>query len=335
VSTFRDHNYRQLWDFGIACAVRVGARSEHVAVHENGHLLGLADVRVKSIPFLGAGIAYINGGPLVRQADVGDAERLRAVLAALKTEYVDHRSLLLRIVALPGSVDWTAAQRAAFTACGFASNDRLPAYRTLLVDLARPLGEIRKSLAQKWRNCLNRSERNGLTIRCGSAPELFEVFCALYDEMQARKPFHVDLDPRFYACVQRHLDTQEAFQAAIAESEGRPIAGHVGSTLGDTSVYLLGATSAAALQQKAAYLLQWHAIQTAHACGCRWYDLGGIDPNGNPGVFDFKAGLGGVDVTAPGPFELLPRRLAGAVISAAEGVYRRLRTFRRRAGRLT
>jgi lipid II:glycine glycyltransferase (peptidoglycan interpeptide bridge formation enzyme) len=68
-------------------------------------------------------------------------------------------------------------------------------------------------------------------------------------------------------------------------------------------VYLLGATSPEALTVKAAYLLQWKAIEEARARGCRWYDLGGIDPAENPGVFHFKEGLGGADVTAAGPFE--------------------------------
>ena len=249
--------------------------------------------------------------------------------------YVDRRGLLLRIAALPGAVDWTTAQRAAFTASGFAANDRLPAYRTFLLDIARPLVEIRKSLAQKWRNGLNRAERNGLTIRAGTGADLFAVFQELYADLRERKEFGVDLDASFYVRVQRELTPDEKFTVTLAEYEGRPVAGHVGSLLGDTGVYLLGASNRTGLDLKASYLLQWHVLAAGQTRGCAWYDLGGIDPEGNPGVYHFKAGLGGTSVTAPGPFELPPRRSAGAVISAAEGVYRGLRTLHRCAGRLT
>ena len=51
--SFLDYNYRQMWDFGIACAKRLNATSEHVAMQENQEILGLADVRIKHIPVLG------------------------------------------------------------------------------------------------------------------------------------------------------------------------------------------------------------------------------------------------------------------------------------------
>ena len=37
-----------------------------------------------------------------------------------------------------------------------------------------------------------------------------------------------------------------------------------------------------------------------------YYDLGGIDPDGNPGVYHFKKGLGGLHATMAGPFEMHP-----------------------------
>ena len=76
------------------------------------------------------------------------------------------------------------------------------------------------------------------------------------------------------------------------------------STPGDTSVYLQGATSEEGLKAKATYALQWSAVATSRARGCRGYDLGGIDPERNPTVYHFKAGMGGVDSRSPGTFEI-------------------------------
>ena len=58
------------------------------------------------------------------------------------------------------------------------------------------------------------------------------------------------------------------------------MAGLVASAMGDSAIYLLGATSDDGLNSKGAYLLQWTLIQWLKENGIRWYDLGGIDPKG-------------------------------------------------------
>jgi hypothetical protein len=56
-----------------------------------------------------------------------------------------------------------------------------------------------------------------------------------------------------------------------------------------------------------------------------WYDLGGIDPVGNPGVAMFKHRTNGLDVTAAGPFEMAPDGVRGRVAGWAERAYLRAR----------
>ncbi len=143
---FDDYNYRQVWEFGTACAGRLGALSEHVAIRAGGGVIGLADVRIKRLPLMSAGIAYVTGGPLVRREQDSDAERLRQCLAALVDEYVHQRGLTLRILAAPGSSDWNAAQSQVFEDAGFGVAQHWPGYRTLMVDIAGPEATIRKNL---------------------------------------------------------------------------------------------------------------------------------------------------------------------------------------------
>ena len=66
---FRDHSYRQTWAYGAQLAAKRGAESEHVAVRCGGETIALADVRIKRLPVIGGGLAYISGGPLVRKLD--------------------------------------------------------------------------------------------------------------------------------------------------------------------------------------------------------------------------------------------------------------------------
>jgi Acetyltransferase (GNAT) domain len=324
-SGFLDYNYRHVWEFDTACADRVGAQSEHVALVQAGATLGLADLRIKRIPVLGTGIAYINGGPLVRRNDPHDVDRLRGCLGALVREYAQKQGLVLRVMGPVGPEAWIVSQRAAFAEAGFTLSHAANPYRTLLLDLNKPLDEIRKGLAQKWRNCLNHSERRDLVVRTGTSPDLLRTFCDLFAQFVGRKQFEVDLLPPFYLAVQEQLPERERFHIHLAQWEDRVVAGHVASFLGDTCVYLLGATSEEGLRTKAAYLLQWRVIQSAHEKGLKWYDLGGIDPEANPGVHHFKRGLGAQEITAPGPLEYPAAGWRRAAVHGSEQVYRWLR----------
>jgi lipid II:glycine glycyltransferase (peptidoglycan interpeptide bridge formation enzyme) len=311
-SRFADHNYRQSWHYGIAAARRRRAESEHVAVCRGDEVIALADVRIKRVPVLGGGLAYISGGPLVRRGETSDPELLDMALRALRDEYVQRRQLILHVAA-PLGTDSRPFERA-----GLSKTERGKTYRTLLVDLSRPADAIRKSLAQKWRNGLNGAERNGLEIRCGSSTELLAEFCELFNRFRDRKHFDLDIDPSFYLELQREDERCDRLVVSLCHHDGQLIAGHVASLLGDTSVYLFGATDDLGLKKKASYLLQWHAIQYAKAHGMRWYDLGGIDPDENPNVFHFKSGMGGIDMTAPGPFEIRPDGMRASLLLRGE-----------------
>jgi Acetyltransferase (GNAT) domain len=300
---FADHNYRQVWDFGVHAANRVGAVSEHVALTDGTRVVGIADVRVRRLPALGGGIAYVTGGPLTRSDGAFDVSRFLSAAEALRREYAERRGLVLRIAPPVGPETWNRELSEGLAAAGFGPTGASSPYRTFLLPLDRPVAEIRRGFQQKWRNCLNRSDREGLTVLAGSDVEHLSRFSALFDEFVVRKGFTVNLGAEFYERVQRDAAPSERFVVLLAEREGVTIAGHVSSVLGDTSVYLLGATSPEALNRKAAYALQWRAIELAVERGCRWYDLGGIDPEGNPGVFHFKEGMSGADVTAAGPVE--------------------------------
>jgi CelD/BcsL family acetyltransferase involved in cellulose biosynthesis len=324
---FADHNYRQTWDYGVHAARRVGGVSEHVAVQDGARVVALADVRVRKLPIVGGGIAYVTGGPLTASDGVLDVERFVAVVRALREEFAVRRGLVLRVVPPIGAAAWNRDVGEALTRDGFAPAAEGRPYRTMLVDVARPLADVRRTLHQKWRNCLNRAEREGVVVQEADDVGSLDAFRRFFDDFVARKGFDARVGADFYAAVQRDLPPTERLVVLTAKKDGAGIAWHVGSALGDTSVYLLGATAPEALTCKAAYLLQWRAIERAHAAGRRWYDLGGVDPDENPGVFHFKEGLGGIDVSAAGPLEWrvgARSRLALAV----ESRYRALRRAR-------
>ena len=82
----------------------------------------------------------------------------------------------------------------------------------------------------------------------------------------------------------------------IREYEGKVLTATIGALIGNTGIYLLGATENEGMKMKGAYLLRWCLREIMKESGCKCYDLGGIDPDDNPGVYYFELGLSGKEV---------------------------------------
>jgi GNAT superfamily N-acetyltransferase len=326
---YRDYSYQQCWAYARAMGVRHRAACEHVAIVSGAEVLGLASVRIRTAPLVRCGVAYITGGPLTRRSAVDDIDRLTRCLAALQAEYVERRGLVLRILAPLGSPEWNVAASAAFQRAGMVATDRSRSYRTMLLDLGRPLDLVRKACSKYWRRNLRRGERASFEVRIGTEPELFDPMHSLYEQLRRRKQFEAPFDVPFLSALQAGLGSREQLTVGLVEADGLPVAGLVWSALGDTCLPLLLAADESGLLSYAVYVMQWASIVDAHERGMRYYDLGGIDPEGNVGVYNFKKGLRGVDLWAPGPFEAVPSFVKTAITHGAEDLYKHVAQVRR------
>lgn len=319
---FCDLTYRQTWSYGVTAAERVGANAEFVAFGRADNPTGLACVRVKSLPLLPVGLAFVDWGPLCRDGEALDAGRFRACLQALVDEYVSRRSLLLRIKPpLVNDAD-RQVQLDALADLGFRSREG-HSNQTIIVDLRPELTTLRERLHPKWRNHLSRAERSPLQVAQVDSLD-WSGFRNLFDGMVQRKGFAVSQGPEFFCKVQERSEGFERLVLHVALDNGTITAGHLGAYCGDTAISLLGATNARARELRASYLLQWAAIGCARMRGLVRYDIGGIDPVANPDGYNFKKRMGGVEVAEIGPFERSPMTLGAMLVRGAEAV-RRLR----------
>ncbi|MCK5926235.1 MAG: peptidoglycan bridge formation glycyltransferase FemA/FemB family protein [Methylococcales bacterium] len=302
-TTFNDYNYTHYWAYGKQAAQRVNAESEHMAVLDNqANIVALFNVRLKQIPLQLGGIAYISGGAMIDQGQENLEVTLKAILPLIKEEYVDNRGFVLRISQRPKLSTRFPAESSVYQSLDFVEHGKTCA--TILVDLSTELELIRKRLHQKWRNILNKSEKQEITVVAGDDIQLFADFEDLFKDVLLRKGIEVDMDNHFFKAVQKISPAQEKFYIAIAYCEGKPISGHMSSIEGDTSVYILGATNDMGRKLGAAYLLQWHVIKESKQQGCQWYDLGGIDPEENPHVYQFKKRMGGEETQPESIFQI-------------------------------
>lgn len=292
---FDDANIYQTWAYG---EVRWGRGSlSHLVVKCGGQAVAMAQLRIVRPGNLRLGIAYLRWGPLfeIKGAAI-QQDTVKAVADALFEEYVHRRGLFLRI--LPNALQETpraiafASAFARFKNEPFSSGD---SYRTFILDLTQPLAGLRKQFDGKWRNQLNRAEKNGLMIVEGGGESEFTTLIGLFNEMWARKQFAQSSDIKEFHRIQQVLPSAQKMRVFICEQEGVPVAALLGTGMGHSGIYLFGATSDKGMQAKGSYLLQWRMIQWLKETGVRYYNLGGINPETNPGVFHFKQGMSGLD----------------------------------------
>lgn len=325
-----DSNINQAQAFAETAASRNGSRCEYRALLDDGELVAAAITRVKTVPLLRGGIAYIAAGPLTRRGQDVDGSVFASALSALADEYVTRRGLVLRILAPIASARNKEVMANAFVHAGFRETARTRTYTTMLVDLQRPLEEIRMSLRATWRNQLCHAERSGLTIDEAKGSHALEDLVGMYAEFAARKGFQVNYDASFYSSVQFTACEQERFVVRKMKHEGALVAASVHSSLGDTLLNVLSISTAESTRQRAAHLLYWIALKSAHEQGLKWYDLGGVDADANPGGYKFKAAMRGVELRAAGPYELVPPGWGGRLALAGEQAHHSLMQLKRR-----
>jgi lipid II:glycine glycyltransferase (peptidoglycan interpeptide bridge formation enzyme) len=325
---FNDANVYQTWSYG---QVRWGRKNlSQLVLRRNGEVVGMAQLRIVRPTRFNFGMAYLRWGPLCEgRGRPLDSEAVARMAGALEDEYVRKRRLFLRVLpnAFVGSPRAEVIQSAF---CRFDPEPSLPdnMYRTFLLDLAPGIEELRKRLDAKWRNHLSRGEKNNLSVIAGSGSAEYRRFCLIYNQMRMRKTFETTVDVEEFGQIQEDLAEPHRMRVLICEDRGVPVAGLVASAMGDSAIYLLGATSDDGLKSQGAYLLQWAMVRWLKEKGIRWYDLGGIDPIVNPGVYSFKRGFSGADVSKVSPVMACTSIVSSAVVRAGLAMQR---TFRGRS----
>lgn len=313
---FDDATIYQTWSYG---AIRWGqANLSHIVIKHKGDIIAAAQLRIIKIPLLKAGIAYLPWGPMWRRkGQQVNIAVFQKIISALKEEYANKQGLLLRIH--PNVLEENSeAIVSILNKAGWQKKINIKPYRTLLLDLSPSMAEIRKSLDQKWRNQLNRAEKNNLKIIEGNSDALYQIFLDLQEELHDRKKYIAGVDYNEFRDIQKDLPEQLKMIILICEYEGKALTATIGSLIGDTGIYLLGATGNEGMKMKGAYLLQWRLIEMMKENGYKWYDLGGIDPDDNPGVYHFKSGISGKEVFHIGQYEISENAVSTVAIRCIE-----------------
>jgi len=282
---------------------RGGDNLSYIIIKKNEKVVSMCMVRILKIPFIKGGVAYAFFGPLFRgKRHKINPQLLNFMLKMMYEEYVMKRKLLLRIV--PNFYSETLNNdEQIFKSSGFHPVKLQQKKQTVLLDLKFSLDELSSHLSRNWRRHLIRSQNYDLKISEGTGLEKFDIFMKIYNEMILRKKLKHPLDSSTFRCIQKELPNWQKMRIMIGSDNSGPVAGIIVSALGNTGIYIMGATNTRGLKTDCSYLLQWKMIEWLKSQGYRWYDLGGIDKKNNPGVYQFKSGLRGIEITYAKQFE--------------------------------
>ena len=284
ISNFRDATFNQTWAW---CKIMSNDIS-NLVIKRNGSIVAAAILRLKILPVIKQGIAYIGGGPMWRLKGVeDDIDIFHHIIHALKEEYVIHRGLLLRISAniYTNFTDYqkisTVFETEKFLHTGQILN-------TMFIDMHPSLDDLRAGFHKKWRASLKNAEKNNLVIYKGEDDKTFSTFRRIYEEMIHMKQYDTPVDINKYELIFKALPATLKPIIIICESEGIPAAGIVISILGDTAIPMLLASGIKGRECNAAYLVQWEVLKALKQKNVSSYDLGGCSPEKNFNTYLFK-----------------------------------------------
>ncbi len=318
-TNFADYSIYQTWPYQQVRAEMDGQEvSRTVIKGENGTVATMCQVRIKHIKPLALKIGYVQWGPLMRGKD-GAIKCSAQVLKVLYEAYIGSKVNILRLV--PNiCADEKSKVMETFTSAGFQHIRSFPPYRTLVLNIEDSKEGIRKRLRKSFRRDLKKAENSGIEICEGHDEELCEILKDLYLASLKRKGFK-GLDVPEFIEPQRMLSSTEKMNIIVAYCEGEPVSAHLASNLGDTAIVLLAASNERGLSCGSSYLTWYRGAVSALNAGMKWYDLGGIDPDNNPNVYQFKSRMGGRETFHVGAFEACSSMLARIIWRTSERLY--------------
>ena len=172
---------------------------------------------------------------------------------------------------------------------------------SLLYDPSPPEAARLAACSRNWRHNLRRAGKGGFAVAPWPQPDVDEMR-AVYAEMEGYKQLAEQHSAAGLRALYTHLGTQ-LLTVACRDDTGRLLAFRACAVLGDRAWDMLAATAVAGRRNYASYAAFWALMEECHRRGVRRYDLSGVDPQGNRGVYDFKQGTGAAPLEYLGEWE--------------------------------
>jgi len=281
----------QTWEFGEAKAL-TGPWKVSRAIFQKGCVtVGATQAMIRTVPILNKGLVWINRAPLVKNNFATQPDVYVSILREFKKYWVDKKKMYVRIAS---PLTPSGENYAVFEKAGCSRATETDGWASEIVDLFRSTEELRKGLQQKWRNCLNKSERMEVTCEVGFSDVLMDELLDDYKILLDNIGFGTNLSPVFVRTMQNLLPNSRKMLVFAGRQNGEKLGSILIATYGNTCMYLIGATNNTGRKVNTNHYLIWNAVCEMKKRGYKWFDLGGVHPDNTPsGILHFKRGLRG------------------------------------------
>lgn len=284
---------QQAWAYGEALRT-LGVRIQRAAIVDaQGEIAGIAQVMVRR--FLGyVSLASCTRGPVWR--DGVTPEQRGAAYRAIKRSLPAH-PLRVTLFDPDQPLDDAVARETA------GLWKVMTGYSTVMLDLQRPLADLRAGLEGKWRNRLARAQADGtFTARIEpNLPECRRLLEREAEQRQSRK--FMGLPTGFVpAYIEASASREASFAVSWALERKETVAAMLFLIHGSVATYHMGWANDAGRKGNAHNLLLWRGIEYLQKQGVQRLDLGGVNTRDLPGISRFKLGTGGHVTTLAGTY---------------------------------
>lgn len=293
--------FLQSWSWG-EFQKQYGRRVWRVGIFDSDQISGAAQI-IEHYLGLGLGYLYCPRGPLYHVIASPDTKLVNFI----QEKIANYGTIFLRVepsnnIQYPISPPKADPPWADNIQC-FHVPSVQPAH-TLMLDLSLSEDELLVAMHPKTRYNIHLAERKGLETRIANR-ELRTEFDAFWNLMrETAKRDRIKLHPKKYYQIMSQIlgRGQSAIKYLIFNIQYLNIllAGGIFIGFGDTFTYVHGASSSQHREMMAPHLLHWQAIKFAKKAGYRYYDFGGVNPNGKndfnyrpnwEGITRFKKGF--------------------------------------------
>lgn len=284
-------------------------RSLHVMVEDEGKIKAAMLLLLRPLPLIGKNMIYSPRGPV---CDLHDFETLKFLVDNVRKLARRLNAIMLKIDPDISIKDQEVVNN--LKKLGFIQNMEALNFEAIQprfvfrLDITPSLDELLAKFHSKTRYNIRLAQRKGVKMRLGDREDLKE-FHRIMEITGLRDGFVVrslEYFERMYDC----LKPKGLMELALAEYEGKVIAGIICLFFGKKCWYLYGASSNEHRNTMPNYLLQWEMIKLAKERGCTLYDFRGVSGDLNPenplyGLYRFKKGFSGEFTEFIGEYDLV------------------------------
>ena len=245
---------------------------------------------------LGSVVVWVAGGP------IGDIESVSSDFVNIVKQQTSARFLYVRIAVMRKT---DVASSNALTGQGWRQSSAIIGTKSSLVHSLDAEESIRRSrCSTNWKRNLKRSAQNDKSTYIWKSPDAKSISDA-YAQMDEFKNIKGVSLSRSIDDLQSVINTfgESLILVRSDDQDGAPLAVRGALLFNETAWDFIAVTTPTGRKKYASHAVCWALAEQCFQLGIKQFDLGGIDPVNNRGVYDFKKGTGTTQVDYLGEWE--------------------------------